>query len=287
MPLGRTQGAFVCLAIRTRLRTPPGAPLQPLERAGRASRCTTISADGLSSHHARQERPRRDAQGRGGPHAGGDPRRPGPDRGGRGRLRGHGASTVSPPTFAADGGVARMADPDKIAEIQESVTIPADGEGPYRALRRGADPRGARGRLHRRVGGADACGHAELIDKWQVQPPLRLWMHQPRRGASPHLRGRDRIRTKGEAGTGDIVNAVTRRAPLRRDPAASARCARTSSSPRRRSCARRSHLVKWVADPPFSRDLHRPRHGLPPEPVLCTSSARTALRSVSGIRPRA
>ena len=33
---------------------------------------------------------------------------------------------------------------------------PRDGEGAHRPLRRGADPRGARGRLHRRVGGADA-----------------------------------------------------------------------------------------------------------------------------------
>ena len=78
---------------------------------------------------------------------------------------------------------------------------------PHRPLRRGADPRGARGRLHRRVRGAPPADTAPRRQV-AVHRPVRLRRDEPRRGASPHRRGAAMIRTK-EAGTGDIVNAVT------------------------------------------------------------------------------
>ena len=49
----------------------------------------------------------------------------------------------------SEGGVAWMSDPQRIKEIQAAVSIFGDGEVPYRSLRRGADPAGARDRLHR------------------------------------------------------------------------------------------------------------------------------------------
>src|SRR5919201_1079101 len=69
-----------------------------------------------------------------------------------------------PADIRAEGGVARMADPDKIVEIQEAVTIPVM----------------AKARI----------GHF-------VEALRRI------------AEGAAMIRTKGEAGTGDIVNAVT------------------------------------------------------------------------------
>ena len=57
------------------------------------------------------------------------------------------------------------------------------------------------------------------------------------------------IRTKGEAGTGDIVEAVRHMRAVMRGSASSRTCARTSSTPRPRSCARRS---TWCGRPPSS-----------------------------------
>ena len=95
-----------------------------------------------------------------------------------------------PADIRREGGVARMADPDKIAEIQESVTIPVM----------------AKARIGHFVEAQilEAL-EVDYIDESEVLTPadtaashrqvavhgsLRLWMHQPRRGASPHLRRR-------------------------------------------------------------------------------------------------
>ena len=56
-----------------------------------------------------------------------------------------------PADIRRDGGVARMADPGQDQRDPGVRDHPRDGEGAYRPFRRGADPRGARGRLHRRV----------------------------------------------------------------------------------------------------------------------------------------
>ena len=45
-----------------------------------------------------------------------------------------------PADIRADGGVARMSDPELILKIIELSLHPRDGEMPHRALRRGADP---------------------------------------------------------------------------------------------------------------------------------------------------
>ena len=56
-----------------------------------------------------------------------------------------------PADIRADGGVARMSDPEMISGIQEAVIDPGHGQVPHRPLRRGPGPPGARRRLHRRV----------------------------------------------------------------------------------------------------------------------------------------
>jgi hypothetical protein len=53
---------------------------------------------------------------------------------------------------------------------------------------------------------ADIAHH---VDKWPFEIPVRLRRDEPRRGAAADRGGAAMIRTKGEAGTGDVVNAVT------------------------------------------------------------------------------
>ena len=67
---------------------------------------------------------------------------------------------------------------------------PGHGQGPHRPLRRGAGPRGARGRLHRRVRGADPGRRGAPHRQVGVQGPVRVRRDEPRRGAAAHRRGR-------------------------------------------------------------------------------------------------
>src|SRR5215216_4554307 len=100
-----------------------------------------------------------------------------------------------PADIRAEGGVARMADPDKIAEIQEAVTIPVM----------------AKCRIGHFVEAqvlapADQAHH---VDKWQFTVPFVCGCTNLGEALRRIGEGAAMIRTKGEAGTGDIVNAVT------------------------------------------------------------------------------
>jgi pyridoxal 5'-phosphate synthase pdxS subunit len=114
-----------------------------------------------------------------------------------------------PADIRAEGGVVRMADPDKIREIQESVTIPVM----------------AKARIGHFVEAqileslevdyidesevltpADTANH---IDKWKFTVPFVCGCTNLGEALRRIAEGAAMIRTKGEAGTGDIVNAVT------------------------------------------------------------------------------
>jgi pyridoxal 5'-phosphate synthase pdxS subunit len=114
-----------------------------------------------------------------------------------------------PADIRLEGGVARMADPDKIREIQESVTIPVM----------------AKARIGHFVEAqilealevdyidesevltpADTANH---IDKWKFTVPFVCGCTNLGEALRRISEGAAMIRTKGEAGTGDIVNAVT------------------------------------------------------------------------------
>jgi pyridoxal 5'-phosphate synthase pdxS subunit len=114
-----------------------------------------------------------------------------------------------PADIRAQGGVARMADPDKIREIQESVTIPVM----------------AKARIGHFVEAqilealevdyidesevltpADTANH---IDKWKFTVPFVCGCTNLGEALRRIAEGAAMIRTKGEAGTGDVSNAVT------------------------------------------------------------------------------
>jgi pyridoxal 5'-phosphate synthase pdxS subunit len=114
-----------------------------------------------------------------------------------------------PADIRAQGGVARMADPDKIREIQESVTIPVMAkcrighfveaqvlealEVDYIDESEVLTP-------------ADVAHH---VDKWKFTVPFVCGATNLGEALRRIAEGAAMIRTKGEAGTGDIVNAVT------------------------------------------------------------------------------
>jgi pyridoxal 5'-phosphate synthase pdxS subunit len=113
-----------------------------------------------------------------------------------------------PADIRAEGGVARMADPDKIREIQEAVTIPVM----------------AKCRIGHFVEAqilealeVDYIDESEVltpadeehhVDKWRFTIPFVCGCRNLGEALRRIAEGAAMIRTKGEAGTGDIVNAV-------------------------------------------------------------------------------
>ena len=113
-----------------------------------------------------------------------------------------------PADIRKEGGVARMADPTKIQEIQEAVTIPVM----------------AKARIGHFVEAqvlealeVDYIDESEVltpadeenhIDKWAFRVPFVCGCRNLGEGLRRISEGAAMIRTKGEAGTGDIVNAV-------------------------------------------------------------------------------
>jgi pyridoxal 5'-phosphate synthase pdxS subunit len=112
-----------------------------------------------------------------------------------------------PADIRVQGGVARMADPDKIAEIQEAVTIPVM----------------AKARIGHFVEAqvlealeVDYIDESEVltpaddrhhIDKWSFTVPFVCGCRNLGEALRRIAEGAAMIRTKGEAGTGDISNA--------------------------------------------------------------------------------
>src|ERR687888_719912 len=114
-----------------------------------------------------------------------------------------------PADIRREGGVARMADPDKIREIQEAVTIPVM----------------AKARIGHFVEAqilealeVDYIDESEVltpadeehhIDKWRFTVPFVCGARNLGEALRRLSEGAAMIRTKGEAGTGNVVEAVT------------------------------------------------------------------------------
>ena len=153
-----------------------------------------------------------------------------------------------PPDIRADGGVARMADPNKIVEIQETVTIPVMAKARIGHFVEAQILRGARGRLHRRERGADACRRGAPHRQVEVHRPVRCGCRNLGEALRRIGEGAAMIRTKGEAGTGDVSNAVRHMREVMGGTGACRGCARKSCSPRPRRSRRRTSWSKWVAE---------------------------------------
>ena len=113
-----------------------------------------------------------------------------------------------PADIRRDGGVARMSDPQKISEIQEAVTIPVMAK-----CRIGhfveAQILGALEVDY--IDESEVLTPADLehhVDKWQFTVPFVCGATNLGEALRRLSEGAAMIRTKGEAGTGDIVNAV-------------------------------------------------------------------------------
>jgi pyridoxal 5'-phosphate synthase pdxS subunit len=114
-----------------------------------------------------------------------------------------------PADIRRDGGVARMADPEKIREIQESVSIPVMAKC---RIGHFVEAQILEALEVDYIDESEVLTPADLehhVDKWQFKVPFVCGATNLGEALRRIAEGAAMIRTKGEAGTGDIVNAVT------------------------------------------------------------------------------
>jgi pyridoxal 5'-phosphate synthase pdxS subunit len=114
-----------------------------------------------------------------------------------------------PADIRRDGGVARMADPDKISEIQEAVSIPVMAKA---RIGHFVEAQILEALEVDYIDESEVLTPADMqhhIDKWQFTVPFVCGCTNLGEALRRIAEGAAMIRTKGEAGTGDIVNAVT------------------------------------------------------------------------------
>jgi pyridoxal 5'-phosphate synthase pdxS subunit len=114
-----------------------------------------------------------------------------------------------PADIRAEGGVARMADPDKIREIQESVTIPVMAKC---RIGHFVEAQILEALEVDYIDESEVLTPADMkhhVDKWSFTVPFVCGCTNLGEALRRLSEGAAMIRTKGEAGTGDVVNAVT------------------------------------------------------------------------------
>jgi pyridoxal 5'-phosphate synthase pdxS subunit len=114
-----------------------------------------------------------------------------------------------PADIRRDGGVARMADPQRVAEIQEAVTIPVMAKC---RIGHFVEAQILQALEVDYIDESEVLTPADLehhVDKWQFTVPFVCGATNLGEALRRISEGAAMIRTKGEAGTGDIVNAVT------------------------------------------------------------------------------
>ncbi len=114
-----------------------------------------------------------------------------------------------PADIRVQGGVARMSDPGMIREIQEVVTIPVMAKC---RIGHFAEAQILQALEIDYVDESEVLTPADLqhhVDKWQFTVPFVCGATNLGEALRRISEGAAMIRTKGEAGTGDIVNAVT------------------------------------------------------------------------------
>ena len=114
-----------------------------------------------------------------------------------------------PADIRRDGGVARMSDPQKITEIQEAVTIPVMAKC---RIGHFVEAQILQALEIDYIDESEVLTPADLehhVDKWDFTVPFVCGCTNIGEALRRIAEGAAMIRTKGEAGTGDIVNAVT------------------------------------------------------------------------------
>ena len=187
-----------------------------------------------------------------------------------------------PADIRRDGGVARMSDPEMIQGIQEAVTIPVMAKARIGHFVEAQVLEALEVDYIDESEVLTPADEANHIDKWAFNVPFVCGATNLGEALRRIGEGAAMIRSKGEAGTGDIVEAVricARSAPRSgawaRSTTPSSRPRPRSSSPRCTSCARSppTGACRWSCSAPAgSRRRPTPRWSCSSAPKACSSA---------------
>ena len=113
-----------------------------------------------------------------------------------------------PSDIRADGGVARMSDPDKIREIQQTVSIPVMAKARIGHFVEAQILEALEVDYIDESEVLTPADEANHINKWQFKVPFVCGAINLGEALRRISEGAAMIRTKGEAGTGNVVEAV-------------------------------------------------------------------------------
>ena len=168
-----------------------------------------------------------------------------------------------PSDIRRDGGVARMSDPAMIKGIQEAVTIPVMAKARIGHFAEAQVLQALEVDYIDESEVLTPADEANHIDKLAFDVPFVCGATNLGEALRRIGEGAAMIRSKGEAGTGNIVEAVRHMREITGGIRQLSRCGPRSSPPRPRSCGRR-----WTSS----------RRSPPRVACRCRSSARAASR---------
>ena len=172
-----------------------------------------------------------------------------------------------PADIRAQGGVSRMSDPDMIEGIISAVTIPVMAKARIGHF--------VEAQILQSLG-VDYVDESEVltpadythhIDKWKFTVPFVCGATNLGEALRRINEGAAMIRSKGEAGTGDVSNATTHMRAIGGEIRRLARCLKTNYSSRQRNCRRpTTSSSKWPG-PASCPSRCSPRAASPPRPT--------------------
>ena len=172
-----------------------------------------------------------------------------------------------PADIRAQGGVARMSDPDMIDGIIEAVSIPVMAKCRIGHF--------AEAQVLQAIG-VDYIDESEVltpadeahhVDKWEFTVPFVCGATNLGEALRRITEGAAMIRSKGEAGTGNVVEATRHMRGSGRDPPPGRAAEPKSSTPRPRTCRRRTSWSPRWRRRAGCRSCCSPRAASPPRPT--------------------
>ena len=151
-----------------------------------------------------------------------------------------------PADIRAQGGVSRMSDPDMIDGIINAVSIPVMAKARIGHFVEAQVLQSLSVDYIDESEVLTPADYANHIDKWAFTVPFVCGATNLGEALRRITEGAAMIRSKGEAGTGDVSNATTHMRQIRAEIRRLQNLAQTSCSSRPRSC--RHELVKEVAE---------------------------------------
>ena len=164
-----------------------------------------------------------------------------------------------PADIRRDGGVARMSDPGKIKEIQAEVTIPVMAKARIGHFVEAQILEALEVDYIDESEVLTPADEAHHIDKWEFTVPFVCGATDLGEALRRIAEGAAMIRSKGEAGTGDVVEAVRHMRSIRRGIAELAALAPEELHARAKDLRAPYELVKATAElgPAARRHVHR------------------------------